>query len=233
MMNNEVNTSKKGTIGGILFIIWFISSIVLLLIMSEKNTNYTVMIFGQYFLVFGLIAFFKNKGTGRLISIPFILIGLASVIIPYLMLNPEILGIPINWESVIALLLILVFVIAGISLIVIPIINTKKLKEKCNVEIEATIIENKSKYNNGNILYCPIYEFTYNETKYNVTNNIYTNINVKPVDTIVKIKINPNNPEEFYNGNKFLLICIIIGIIFLCTSIPVLIIFLKDTTFVK
>ena len=226
-MDKKNNNFIKDIIISIIFLTWFIGSIVALLIFSKINGYYTVMIFGQYFLVFGLIPLL-NKDSKNLIGIPFALVGLACIIIPYLMMHPETLDIQINWDIVIPLLILSVFIVAGILLIIIPIRKTKKLKEKCSIEVSATIIENEKTYDEGKILYCPIYEFVFNGKKYSVMNNQYSNINIKPVGSIVNLKINPENPEEFLDNRKIYIIPIIIGICSLLSSILAVIIILKN-----
>ena len=55
---------KKGKMFGTLFLIWFIASMIGIIYFAEKNTYYTVMLFGQYFFIFGLIPLF-SKGPGK------------------------------------------------------------------------------------------------------------------------------------------------------------------------
>ena len=50
------------------------------------------MVFGQYFLVFGIMAFKASKGTEKLIALLVIAMGLGAIIIPYIQMHPE-LGI--------------------------------------------------------------------------------------------------------------------------------------------
>lgn len=219
-----MNKDFKSNLMGIIFIIWFIGSIVSMIYLSNINEYYAIMIFGQYFLVFGMIPLVKEKGMDRLISVPFILVGLCCIVIPYLMINPDILFINLNWNAIIPILIILAFIIAGFSMLFLPIINKKRLKKVCNVMVSAKLVDYKYTYSdNGNKLYSPIYEFEFNGKKHNVSNNMYSNIGVKPVDTIVNLMINPNDPEEYIDNSQSNIIVIVLGVIFLIVSIPIFI----------
>ena len=219
-----MNKDFKSNLMGIIFIIWFIGSIVSMIYLSNINEYYAIMIFGQYFLVFGMIPLVKEKGMDRLISVPFILVGLCCIVIPYLMINPDILFINLNWNAIIPILLILAFIIAGFSMLFLPIINKKRLKKVCNVMVSAKLVDYKYTYSdNGNKLYSPIYEFEFNGKKHNVSNNMYSNIGVKPVDTIVNLMINPNDPEEYMDNSQSNIIVLFLGVIFLIVSIPIFI----------
>lgn len=128
--------SNKEKVLGIIFIIWFLASIFAMGYLSKINTNYCIMAFGQFFLVLGLIFFVKGKS-----GIPLVLIGLACIIFPYLIMNPEINGVVIDWESVIVLLLISVFVVVGMEFAVRTIIKYKRIKRACTEEVDATIVK--------------------------------------------------------------------------------------------
>ena len=219
-----MNKDSKSSLIGIIFIIWFIGSIISMVYFSKINEYYTIMIFGQYFLVFGIIPLKSAKGMEKLMSVPFILVGLCCILIPYLIMNPEVLSISLNWDAIIPILLILAFIIAGLAMIFIPIINKNRLKKVCTIMVSAKIIDYKYTYgDNGNKLYSPIYEFDFNGKKHNVSNEVYSNIGNKPIDTIVNLMINPNNPEEYIDNSKVNKFLLVLGIIFLSVSIPVFI----------
>lgn len=226
----------KNIIFPIIFLIWFIASIVGMFLLSENNPHYMVMLFGQYFFVFGMFPLFSKSEdiSDKLISIPFILVGLGCIIIPYLMINPRLLEVEIVWDSVILLLLILLFVIAGFFMIVFPIFKRKKLEKLCTLTVPAKIVRHEYQYSdNGNKLYCPIYEFEFNKNKYEVSNNIYSNIGLKPVGSIHNIKINPDDPYQFLCNASMYNFSIIMGILFLVVSIPIFLYVLYTYNFIK
>lgn len=217
--NNKQSLHGK-IIGGV-FLIWFFASIIALIVFSQINVYYTIMIMGQYFLVFGLIPLFF-KGATKLISIPFLLVGLSLIIIPFMMMNPSLFK-EIDWPKIIVVLFLSGFILTGIALITISIITKKRLEKVCTLTVWAKIVDyNTTVSEKGNTLYSPIYLFELGKKKYRVSNEIYTNINVKERGTLVELKVNPDNPNEFLDNNKVSLFSIILGILFLISSVPVL-----------
>ena len=229
----KVREKHKSSLIGIVFIIWFIASIIGLIYFSKINEYYTIMIFGQYFLVFGMIPLFKAEGSDKLISIPFLSIGILGLVIPYLMMHSELLGFEINWESFLAFLGVLIFFLVGAALFITPIIKKNRLKKVCTETVSATIIKHHTYYSDGKTMYCHVYSFKYINKEYKVSDNYYTNVGVKPVGTVVELKINPDNPNEFLDNSSYYFISMTIGFVFLAVSIPVLIYLLTTSNFVE
>lgn len=125
----EHSTGSK--IFGIVFIIWFIGSIVAMIVLSNMGkAEYTVMLFGQYFLVFGIIAFFGKSVDGsnpKPIGLIFASIGLACIIIPYLVAHPELLPAMINWENVVILSVLLIFMLVGVGICLLLVKQREKI----------------------------------------------------------------------------------------------------------
>ena len=69
--DNPINTNSKENIKSILFIIWFVTSLILMLSLGSINGMYSLIILGQYFFIFGIISFGENK----IISMAFSIIG--------------------------------------------------------------------------------------------------------------------------------------------------------------
>lgn len=219
---------------GIIFIVWFVCSIIAMLYLSKINTYYTIMIFGQYFFVFGFIPLKHAEGLDKLIGAPFILVGLGAMVIPYLIMNPVLLPFNIIWESLLAVLLFFLFILAGFALLLIPIINNNKLKKVCTLTVNANIIRyNKILSDKGRRLYCPVYYFEFNNQKYEVTNNKYSNFGNEPVETMVNLKINPNNPYQFMDNRKVGKLLTYIGIIVLVIFIPLFIFMINTIQFIE
>ena len=90
-MNNKIKISQK--ILAILFVIWFFASIFAMIIFNilQKPVSWIIALFGQYFLVFGIIVLFGKmlNGTKRtkkaihlFLSYFLIFIGLNLIVIP-------------------------------------------------------------------------------------------------------------------------------------------------------
>ena len=125
----EHSTGSK--IFGIVFIIWFIGSIVAMIVLSNMGKGeYTVMLFGQYFLVFGIMAFFGKSVDGsnpKPIGLIFASVGLGCIIIPFFIMHPELLPTVINWETVGIISFLMLFIVVGVA------ICLSLLKQKGNI----------------------------------------------------------------------------------------------------
>ena len=49
---DENNKGKKGKVGGIIFIIWFIASLLAIMEAGRQQSIWAVVLFGQYFFCF-------------------------------------------------------------------------------------------------------------------------------------------------------------------------------------
>lgn len=103
------NKSKKtkDIIITVLFLTWFIASLISLIVMLAINPLYSLMVFGQYFLVFGFLIFSQKKH--KMSGLPFVLVGTTCIVISFLMLYPNLLSIKLIWENVIVFITILFF----------------------------------------------------------------------------------------------------------------------------
>lgn len=214
----EEKKNKRENVFSIIFVIYFIASIIAMFICGEK---YMLMIFGQLFFVFGILALFLGNGKGsKFMGIPFILVGFCCVVIPYCMAHPEIVPFDVRWDYLIVFLVLLAFVIAGLCMIFIPIFRRRYLNSVCNYEVKATIIRHDVCYNKGSKLYCPVYGFWYNGKDWEVSNHMYTNVGVDEDGKTMMLMINPDNPEEFLNVNtKVSLLLMVLGISFIFAGI--------------
>lgn len=234
IQSKEIKKKNASALFGIAFLAWFIGSFIAIFYCAEYKPDYVVMVFGQYFLVFGLIPLFATKGKEKLISVPFILVGLGCIVIPYLMMHPELLKVTIIWEAVIPVIFMLVFVGAGLAMVILPILNRRKLEKTCTAFVDATITEYLSYMDEDTTVYCPVYSFEYMNKKYKVDDNFYTNFNIRPEGTVVKLRINPLDPKEFFDSSsKSSNFVVLIGGLFLLVSVPILVVLLSSAQFVK
>lgn len=229
-MDNEYLQEKKAKrrkILGYIFLTWFICSFIGFFIL--ENGYYLVMNFGQYFLVFGLIVLFNSKRFEKFISLSLILVGLGCIVIPYCMLHPELIPTNVNWEHVIVLFSISGLIIASIAAIFIPLFKRKHKKEVCTYEVNATIVDYDTKITDeGNTLYAPIYGYWYNGRDWRVCNNCYSDVDVPEKGKTYTIKINPDNPVEYFNEkSRSYLIVVFVGVFVLIFMLLVLYIFLS------
>lgn len=224
--NNNPNVknipSKKksifNTIFGIIFMIWFIVSLFIPFYLFNISNYYGLIAVGQYFFVLGLIIILTNKEPIGLVGI---LIGAPLIIFPILMLNFSNSSFSIDWIPIIVLTISIIITIIGLGIIIVPILKDKKLQANKTLEIQATVVD-FNKETDGEITFlCPIYEYTFNKQIYKVTTNCFSNNNIPPLNSITYLKIDPNNPQDFYIKNPLLFVERFIGIMFIILGILV------------
>lgn len=212
------DSKQKASIGewilGSIILIWFFASLGLMIYLADVNSYYMVICLGQLFFVLGLLGLSKKAKIG----IIFVIVGLSLVIIPILMMNPN---LEVNWDFVIPIIMLCVFLIVGIGLLLLPSIIYKKKDKEFSISLTAKVIGLKETNGNRTKLYAPIYEYYFNNKNYRISSNTYSNVNVPNVDDVVEIKINPQDPQEVYNpGSKKTVIIILglMGIMFIAMS---------------
>ncbi len=213
---------KAQALIGIIFLIWFVGSLILIIHLSNVNPIYSVICFGQYFLVFGLIALCNKVWPGLIFAI----IGLGIIIVSVLSLMPN---LSINWDIVLPILLLSVFIIVGIGLMTIPTIVKIIKKKKTSFKVMGKVIDLEGAYEEGTKVFAPVYEFYFNGKTYRVKSNVITNVGVPKIGEVLEIMIDPNNPEEFYveEQNKTLTIILFgMGILLVGAGIGALYLFL-------
>ena len=118
---------KKETITkilGILFIIWFIASLVAMFIVAG-NTNLTLTLIGQYFLIFSIVVLYTGKTP--IISLHYFL-GLILVSIGLIGFNIEKLSILLTDLSLNNKIFIGIIIITTISIIITLILYLREKK---------------------------------------------------------------------------------------------------------
>ena len=187
--SRKKNTSK---LTSILIIIWFISSFVSLMYLSSIGKNMeSILVFGHYFLVFGITALISTiKKNDNEISFN-ILYGTGLAFLLYINFFSENIRIDLSNDQLLFLVLGSIFFIVGVVMLVSEI---KKLFFSNLIDIEATVCDYKKFKGNR----CCVYEFDYCGHKIKADGDYYTNIGLPAVGTIQTIKINSNNPLEVH-----------------------------------
>lgn len=110
--------------------------------------------------------------------------------------NPKIIGTFFICFSVL-------FILIGMFVLFLPQMKSKK----CTETVRAEVVENlsvKSRHKSvrghhrTNIIYKPVFSFTYNGKDYCVESKTSSNPPAFQPGEIVELKINPNNPTDFY-----------------------------------
>lgn len=236
----QKNKVKKGnfaigTIIGISFVIFFIVSLVAMVNFSKRKPLMCAFILGLYFLVLGLISvgsvLKENSHKKDLLVFLFPIIGLGIIIYTSILMWGYKFNISIS-ERTTAVLLLVIFILAGSGMVLSPIIKSKNKKQKYDM-VHATCIELQKRYSqssNGSsrIVYAPMYSYYYNGKEYKIQSNIYSNIDVPDVGAIQDIYVNPDYPDEIYRFSlKQNISAISIGIIFIVSAVVSLFLYLK------
>lgn len=105
-----------------------------------------------------------------------------------------------------------ILLVMGISFLFVSFIVNKSYgesKERCNVQIDAKVVDYKEETHsdmNGSgpsyTAYYPIYEYNYNGIPYRRCSGVGNKKDSFHVGEIKKIYVNPINPEEIYDGDE-------------------------------
>lgn len=111
-------------ISGIVLLVWFFGSIIAMIFLAEINEKLTIILFGQLFFGFGLIALFSKDQNGKRfnpIALPFVIVGFLCIAIPLCIMFPELLPVSLNWDNIIPFIMLAGFILVGfvVSLILI------------------------------------------------------------------------------------------------------------------
>lgn len=227
----EENKNKnKGALFGACFLAWFILSMVGMIFFSKSgNTPVVAMLFGQYFLVFGIMAMISGKGVATPVGLLIALIGVAVVVISFLRFWGPNFGIEVDTDRIIIILIPAFFALIGMVITWVSLYKRIVLKSSCDTQVQAECVDVKSKLSRSKkhgstMVYMPIFLFEYNSEKYVVDSGIYSNVGVVSKGDTLTLHINSSNPRQFYYDDmlKVYIIPIVLGILFMLVGILVL-----------
>lgn len=190
---------------------------------NEDLSFVSIMVFGQYFLVFGVIALFSSlkggerKATLFLVPIFILLVGVACIFIPLFVKYPIILesiNIKVDWDFLIPLLMLLVFFSVGAGVFINAIVKRKKYNKLDLIVVAGKVIDLQEIIDDNTKMYAPVIEYEHEGTKVYKSNS-YTNVNVPHIGDIINIKIDPLTKKVYYESNIEFYISIIMGIVFM------------------
>ena len=223
-MENNKKTGIGAILLSVIFLIWFFGSICLMLYLSQNNKGALVVtVFGQFFLVFGLIAVIsciKNKQF-QPITLIFPLVGISCMVGGCIFQFGSETVIKYA-EDALPYIFLCIFLIVGVSLVIGAYLHSKRLHEECNYGITATCVDVKSHYRKGTRSYCPVYEVYFRGEMIRICNNVYSNMNHIAEGDTREVYLNPNKPTEFYEPKEekaMKTVLYIIGSVFAIVSI--------------
>ncbi|MBQ7833126.1 MAG: hypothetical protein IJ336_06070 [Lachnospiraceae bacterium] len=223
-----MNHNSKYSLTDILFILifftWFIGSILAMVYFAKNEMGIlTIAVFGQYFLVFGIMAMvsgIKNKNFNPIVLVP-VIVGIAAIVISFIYQFGSDVVLTFVEEHLPTLFLG-AFFIAGIFMLAGAFRSLVVRRLRCKESVVATCVDVWERYTDGGALrYCPVYEAYYNNQKIILCNHIYRKTSDVYVGDIRDICINPENPQEIYEGHTEQgvgLILAVLGTVFILMS---------------
>ena len=224
-----------GKVIGFIYIVWFVASVVALLITYQNNRWISGIIIGQLFFFWGIFALILNIKKGNfapwvcLVSLLGIGVILFSLNWHYNFIDNEIVK-----ENALPYAASLIFVLVGIALLLGTITRAAQEK-KCTVLVRAVCTDldarttNHSAGDSAYTIKCPVFTFDYNGKTYSVNSGTYSGGVKAVVGQEYDLYINPDDPELFMEEGEskrlkaldffYGPICIALGIIvFLVTK---------------
>ena len=192
-------------IKGGLFLIWFVASIIALFWTAKLSPWLAVSVFGQYFLVIGLIVLVSGIKDGNLnpIFLTFVFVGLLAVTFGIVMcFGSE--SAQQTFKELIPYAGISIFFVTGILLIISYFVHTVRDKN-CIEPVLATCVDMKKRkqatsdgYSYATYYtYCPVLGFRYNGKDYEVNTNFYSQHVDIELGEQRELYINPKYPKCF------------------------------------
>ena len=201
----------------IIFMIWFIASIVLMIWLSKTDRQLLMIaVFGQYFLVFGIIAIAAGISSHNFtpITLIFPAVGIAAIIISVILQYGSDEAKKI-FMGILPYLFLGLFGIVGVCLIIIPHLTAESRRERCTYMIGATVEDLRVMHGkHGGRLYSPVFTYVFKEEMIESCNNVYLSGACYDVGEHVCIYIDPEKPADFYDeklSKKGLLVTNIVG----------------------
>lgn len=234
MQESGKKMGVKEKVLGVILLIWFFGSVVGFFVCSEleDNTGLLLVLFGQYFLVFGIIVVVSNlkKKPFPIITIIFPIVGLSALVCGICMLVGKETALEFIKQYA-PYILMWVFPVAGVLVIANSFSQYRYLKRVCTRDIQAKCIDIESEFTKASFedrrtrVYMPVYSIFYDNREYIIRNYNYTNLVNFEIGMYYYIKINPSNPNEFIDENtkKANMLTLIIGITFIVVTLPVII----------
>ena len=196
-INNIDNKDNfKNKIGCILFMVWFIGSLIIMI--SFKK--YSIIVLLQYFLVFiiGAIRSSVVKIMSLLIRIFKIIFGILTYFLLFYILK---MIFDWDWNLFFRVFVLSVAVTFASLFLLIQVLRIVKLKKRCIVLVNASIVRYESIRSKDFMqrLYSPVYGFNYNNNYYEICWNFFSNDRkFKQINSAVDVMVNPDNPYEIY-----------------------------------
>lgn len=216
----------KGTAIGIGVVVFFLAAVMGMMHFSKTDPPLCVACAGSVFLVFGTVGLVQSKiNWDNWPIIIFPLLGLAMTALPIIdHYQKSSTGNTIFTEKNICGIISVSFFIAGVLMIIMPLLKRRYKLNTCTETITATCVYldshmSRSSHSHHRV-YAPKWEYTVGGKVYEHQENMYTNVGVPVVGEDYEILVNPYDPNEIYRRDPYTLTFILVmGAIFLASGI--------------
>lgn len=177
-------------------IIWAIASIGFMIYFSGINqVTFTIMTFGQLFLILGVIGIVRRQSTGLVFSIT----GLGCIILPAINEWGYLFSDSIPTSLLLPCLLSTAITLIGLAMMIVPGVLENMAERKCREIVKAEVVDLKSTtLSNGTVAFAPVYSYNYKDKTYTKCTERYRITEVPEVGSRTELKINEKNPEDVY-----------------------------------
>lgn len=177
-------------------IIWAIASVGFMIYFSGLNqVTFTIMTFGQLFLILGIIAIVRRQSTGPVFTIT----GLGCIILPAINEWGYLFNDTIPTDSILPVLLSTAITFIGLAMLIVPGVLENMSERRCREVVKAEVVDLKSTtLSDETVAYAPIYSYNYKDKVYTKCTERYRITEVPEIGSRTELKINANNPEDVY-----------------------------------
>lgn len=177
-------------------IIWAIASLGFMIYFSGLNqVTFTIMTFGQLFLILGIIAIVRRQSTGPVFSIT----GLGCIILPAINEWGYLFNENIPSDGMLQVLLSTAITFVGLAMLIAPSVLENMSERRCKETVKAEVVDLKSTtISEDTVAYAPIYSYTYKDNVYTKCNEKYKTTEIPAVGSKTELRINPSHPEDVY-----------------------------------
>lgn len=200
----EGASGRQKTPGDLVTLILLGIGVVAIIFFSQTNIAAAAMVFGLFFVLFGVRALLRcGAQVGQLIgNLMLTLIGIC-IAVPAGLLAFGSVSVRGLIYGLLPFLLLGAFGAAGLFLVVVPPCVSLYMKRTCTIEVMGECVELKTQLQEDDTrrahpVYAGVFRYWYNGTEYVETEGSYANVDVPVVGQQLPLFLNPAHPEVPY-----------------------------------
>lgn len=196
--------------------IWAILSIILMFVFSgNSQVTFSIMTFGQLFIVLGIIGFVRKNITGPLFTVT----GIVCVILPAISQWGALFNKTLaNFNNYTPAFMSTAICLIGLAMLVAPGVLEDMSKRRCKRVVTGECVDTKSvTLSDGKVAYAPVYSYELDGKVYTKCTEKYRKDEKVEIGSKLELRVNEKKPEDVYipTSKAGLMIIYIIGMAFL------------------